>query len=315
MSTACRGCCAASSAPSTRSQPLPAGAPFVMIDGALVAMETDVARIGRPVRWRVGPAGRDHADPAVVELSSTVGPTALKPLSPVRVKARRECRRRHPHLDPPHPRRRRQLRPCGGAARRGDRGLRRRHSRRRGGEAHARKRRRRPVLYPAAAELADFGAAQATLSLRVAQISAACGRGFPRRGHHRCPIVPISRLPFLAAGQAQKHVTINEALRCLDAVVQLAVESRTLAAPPAAPGEGQRFIVAGAGLDAWAGQGGRIAVFEDGAWRFIVAARGLAGLRARRRAWCSPSSPAAGCRGSPAPRTAARCRCTPRRRR
>jgi hypothetical protein len=81
---------------------------------------------------------------------------------------------------------------------------------------------------------------------------------------------PNLALPFLAAGQAQKHVTINEALCCLDAVVQLAVESRTLATPPASPGEGQRFIVAGSGAGAWAGQSGRIASFEDGAWRFIV---------------------------------------------
>lgn len=81
-------------------------------------------------------------------------------------------------------------------------------------------------------------------------------------------------LPFLAAGQAQKHVTLNEALNCLDAVVQLVVESRALATPPASPGEGQRFIVAGVGAGAWAGQGGRIAAFQDGAWRFIVPREG-----------------------------------------
>ena len=34
------------------------------------------------------------------------------------------------------------------------------------------------VLYPADHELADFGAARPTLSLRVAQISATVGRGF-----------------------------------------------------------------------------------------------------------------------------------------
>jgi hypothetical protein len=57
-------------------------------------------------------------------------------------------------------------------------------------------------------------------------------------------------------------------------VVQLAVDSRTLAAPPASPGDGQRFIVAGSGSGAWAGQGGRIAAFEDGAWRFIAPREG-----------------------------------------
>jgi len=36
------------------------------------------------------------------------------------------------------------------------------------------------VLYPTASELADFGSAQAILSLRVYQLSAALGRGFER---------------------------------------------------------------------------------------------------------------------------------------
>ena len=42
-------------------------------------------------------------------------------------------------------------------------------------------------------------------------------------------------LPYLQAAQAQKHVTHNEALRLIDASVQLAVESRSgPAAPPSA---------------------------------------------------------------------------------
>ena len=51
-------------------------------------------------------------------------------------------------------------------------------------------------------------------------------------------------LPYLAAAQAQKHVTHNEALTRLDAVVQLAVIDTTLTAPPGSPGEGDRYIVA-----------------------------------------------------------------------
>ena len=34
-------------------------------------------------------------------------------------------------------------------------------------------------------------------------------------------------LPYLAAGQMQKHVTLNEALTRLDSLVQLAVVSRS----------------------------------------------------------------------------------------
>ncbi len=53
-------------------------------------------------------------------------------------------------------------------------------------------------------------------------------------------------LPLLAAAQAQKHVTLNEALTRLDAVVQLSVRSRSIANPPASAGEGERWIVGAA---------------------------------------------------------------------
>ena len=48
------------------------------------------------------------------------------------------------------------------------------------------------------------------------------------------------KLPLLVAEQAQKHVTHNEALRALDAMVQLAVKDRDLATPPGAPSDGYR---------------------------------------------------------------------------
>ena len=45
-------------------------------------------------------------------------------------------------------------------------------------------------------------------------------------------------LPYLLAAQAQKHVTVNEALRLLDGLVQLAVLDRHLTTPPASPADG-----------------------------------------------------------------------------
>lgn len=75
-------------------------------------------------------------------------------------------------------------------------------------------------------------------------------------------------LPFIAAAQAQKHVTHNEALRILDTLVQLTVLDRDLAAPPASPVEGQRWIVAASPVDAWAGHADDIAAWQDGAWQF-----------------------------------------------
>lgn len=77
-------------------------------------------------------------------------------------------------------------------------------------------------------------------------------------------------LPFLAAAQAQKHVTHNEALCLLDTLVQLAVLDRHLAAPPASPNEGERWIVAASPTDAWAGHATHIAAWQDGAWQFSV---------------------------------------------
>lgn len=75
-------------------------------------------------------------------------------------------------------------------------------------------------------------------------------------------------MPYLEAAQAQKHVTHNDALSVLDAVVMLSVLDRDLAVPPASPGEGDRYIVAGSGSGAWTGQDGKLAVYRDGAWSF-----------------------------------------------
>ena len=43
---------------------------------------------------------------------------------------------------------------------------------------------------------------------------------------------PNLTLPYIFASQAQKHVTHNEAIRTLDCLVQLSVESRALTSPP-----------------------------------------------------------------------------------
>lgn len=81
-------------------------------------------------------------------------------------------------------------------------------------------------------------------------------------------------LPLIAAEQAQKHVTHNEALVLLDAVVQLSVIDRGLTAPPGGEAEGDRYIVAAAATGAWAGQSGKIAIFHDGGWLFLSARPG-----------------------------------------
>lgn len=80
----------------------------------------------------------------------------------------------------------------------------------------------------------------------------------------------VLSLPYLQPSQAQKHVTHNEALRQLDVVVQLTVASRTFAAPPAQPAEGDRHIVAAGASDVWSGRAGSIAILDQGLWQFIA---------------------------------------------
>lgn len=92
--------------------------------------------------------------------------------------------------------------------------------------------------------------------------------------------MPVSShlgLPFLEAGQAQKHVTHNEALRILDALVQLSV-IETLSSPPGSPADGARYIVAASASGAFASHENKIAIYEDSAWRFLTP-------RAGWRAW------------------------------
>ena len=84
-------------------------------------------------------------------------------------------------------------------------------------------------------------------------------------------------LPYLAAGQLQKHVTLNEALTRLDALTQTAVVSRTTAAQPAAPADGALYILpTGATGAAWGGRpAGSLMRAEAGGWLAVEAPDGL----------------------------------------
>ena len=77
-------------------------------------------------------------------------------------------------------------------------------------------------------------------------------------------------LPYILAAQAQKHVTHNEALRLLDAMVQLSVLDRDLTAPPASPADGDRYIVASAATGLWAGWDLNVTTWVDGVWMRLV---------------------------------------------
>lgn len=79
-------------------------------------------------------------------------------------------------------------------------------------------------------------------------------------------------LPYLAAGQAQRHVTVNEILRTLDAIVQIAVESATATAEPGSPSDGQVWIVTSGKTNThWSAFTDRaLAYYRDGAWEQII---------------------------------------------
>lgn len=81
---------------------------------------------------------------------------------------------------------------------------------------------------------------------------------------------PNLGLPLIAADQAQKHVTHNEDMMDLDALVQLTVIA-TQDAPPASPGpdEGNRYIV-GTGSGDWEGKDNQVAYYDSGAWVFFT---------------------------------------------
>ncbi|MDX2235641.1 MAG: DUF2793 domain-containing protein [Hyphomonadaceae bacterium] len=84
------------------------------------------------------------------------------------------------------------------------------------------------------------------------------------------------QLPYLEAAQAQKHVTVNEALRLLDALVQGAAISRTVSAQPASPVDGDIYILpAGKTGAAWGGMTNfAIAYCRDGVWSQITPREG-----------------------------------------
>jgi len=79
---------------------------------------------------------------------------------------------------------------------------------------------------------------------------------------------PKLALPFLLPGQAQKHVTLNESLRAIDALLMGAVEASDIAQPPADPESGQAWILPENPAGVWADHAYELAVWQDGAWAF-----------------------------------------------
>ena len=88
---------------------------------------------------------------------------------------------------------------------------------------------------------------------------------------------PRLALPWLMPAQAQKHVTVNEALARLDILVQAVVLSRTQSSQPTDPVDGEGYILPEtvSGSD-WSGQAtGALMVYHEGVWTLITPWAGL----------------------------------------
>jgi hypothetical protein len=85
------------------------------------------------------------------------------------------------------------------------------------------------------------------------------------------------KLNYLLASQADKHVTMNDSLSRLDALVQCEVLSRSQTAQPTNPSDGQAFIlpIGKSGPDWGGAPGGGIASYRDGSWIFYEPLSGL----------------------------------------
>ncbi len=89
---------------------------------------------------------------------------------------------------------------------------------------------------------------------------------------------PRLSLPLLQAAQAQKHVTVNEALVRLDGLSQLVLVSTSTAVPPGLAVDGDCFAVPSGATNTWSGRDGNIAIYSNGGWIFVPP---MAGWRAR----------------------------------
>lgn len=77
-------------------------------------------------------------------------------------------------------------------------------------------------------------------------------------------------LPFITDGQSQKHITHNEALDLLDAIVPAIVASATTTTAPGSPVDGEAYVVP-TGSAFGAATPGQIAIWLGGQWNPIPA--------------------------------------------
>ncbi len=77
-------------------------------------------------------------------------------------------------------------------------------------------------------------------------------------------------LPLVQPAQAQKHVTVNEALVRLDGLTHLTLVSDTTTTPPSSAAEGESYAIPFGAVNAWDQHAGEIAIFSNGGWVFVT---------------------------------------------
>jgi hypothetical protein len=82
-------------------------------------------------------------------------------------------------------------------------------------------------------------------------------------------------ITLLEQSQAQKDVTVNEALARIDAVLNTAAIDLSISTPPVSPSEGDLYIVAASATGDWAGQEDNMAYFDGSVWRFVTPKEGM----------------------------------------
>lgn len=85
---------------------------------------------------------------------------------------------------------------------------------------------------------------------------------------------PHLGITLLEQSQAQKEVTVNEALYRIDALLNSGVIDKDLSAPPGSPTQGDVYIVASSPTGAWSGKAKYVAYYDQ-IWRFIEPREGL----------------------------------------
>lgn len=85
---------------------------------------------------------------------------------------------------------------------------------------------------------------------------------------------PRLTLPLLFAGQSQKEGYVNEIAARLDALLFLTVEGEA-GSPPAAPEDGQAWLVSANPDGEWSGRTGQIAARQAGNWLFAAPVAGM----------------------------------------